>query len=162
MVSFKNSVARKHELGVHAHSMKKSRSSLPPARVGIKSPAAAEEGNGGASGSGAEVGAKSTSSNAGLTAAQQVLNSMAPSATLAGLGASDDGTVADWSRQPCPLALPSSKQVMLLEEDLAGTLARSAGSRALPTSGVLSSTRTTGTCLYKWKMGVYSNPPTNV
>jgi len=169
MVSFKNSVARKHELGAHAHSMKKNRNSLPAGRAGVKPPGAgagAEDNNGnGSSSSSADAGAKEPeSSNAGLTAAQQVLNSMARSAasSAANDSATSSSTTAEkWSHQPCPLTLPAHRHIMLLEEDLAGTLARSTGSRALPTSGVLSSTRSTGTCLYKWKMGVYTNPSLN-
>jgi len=171
MVSFKNSVARKHELGAHAHSMKKNRNSLPAGRAGVKPPGAgADDNNGnGSSSSSAEAGAKEPeSSNEGLTAAQQVLNSMARSAaSIAASSAVNDSatssstTAEKWSHQPCPLTLPAHRHIMLLEEDLAGTLARSTGSRALPTSGVLSSTRSTGTCLYKWKMGVYTNPSLN-
>lgn len=150
MVSFKNSVARKHELGAHAHSSKKSRSSLP-GRSHVASVKPGEDG----------TSAIATNSGSAVTA------------VLGGLGASGvDGTVGgnstdvavpsvNWSHQPCPLTLPRSNQVMLLEEDLAGTLARSAGSRALPSSGILSSTRTTGTCLYKWKMGVYTGAASN-
>ena len=166
MVSFKNSVARKHELGAHAHSMKKNRNSLPAGRTAIKPPGAEEGGGKGSSSSSADAGAKEDeSSNAGLTAAQQVLNSVARSAAQAASSAADEATSSTaaekWSHQPCPLTLPAHRHIMLLEEDLAGTLARSSGSRALPASGVLSSTRNTGTCLYKWKMGVYTNPSTN-
>ncbi len=128
LASFKNSVARKHELGAHIHNSKKGRSSQPGhSNVTAVKPAAAEDNNAAARG-----------------AAEQPASASAVAA-------------ADWSNQPCPLTLPKSGPVMLLEEDLAGTLARSGGSRVLPSSGVLSSTRTTGTCLYKWKMGVYTN-----
>lgn len=166
MASFKNSVARKHELGAHAHSVKKNRNSLPAARAGVKAPGADEGNNNGSSSSSADAGAKDAESgNANMTAAQQVLHSMAQSAaqatSSAAEAASSSATAEKWSHQPCPLPQSNPRQVMLLEEDLAGTLARSAGSRALPSSGALSSTRNAGTCLYKWKMGVYTNPTPN-
>lgn len=157
LASFKNSVARKHELGAHVHNNKKGRSSQPGhSHVTVAKPAADDNtaaargvaglGGSGASSGGGSIPAVVMPSSTGLGAAEQ------PAASAA---------AADWSNQPCPLTLPKSGPVMLLEEDLAGTLARSGGSRVLPSSGVLSSTRTTGTCLYKWKMGVYTNPSQN-
>lgn len=153
MVSYKNSVARKHELGAHAHSSKKGRSSLP-GRALVVPPAKLED-SAGVSASANVSGGPASGSSAAAAAVAGVSGSAAE-----GSGGAAPLSV-DWSHQPCPLTLPRTNQVMLLEEDLAGTLARSTGSRALPSSGVLSSTRTTGTCLYKWKMGVYTGAQSN-
>lgn len=151
MVSYKNSVARKYELGAHAHSSKKGGRNSLPGRSHVVAPTKSDEG----AASGAPAGASSASAAAGVLTGGAGVSSNSADAT------GSTSASVDWSRQPCPLTLPRTNQVMLLEEDLAGTLARSTGSRALPSSGVLSSTRTTGTCLYKWKMGVYTGAAAN-
>jgi hypothetical protein len=75
-------------------------------------------------------------------------------ATSTGAGASA-GAAASWANQPCPLVMPRHNHIVIQDEDLAVTLARSSHNPGLPDT-IVSSVRPTGSCLYKCKMGLYT------
>lgn len=181
-MGFKNSVARKHELGNFAITGKRGSRPSTSSAVGVGLGAAksvkTEPAGGGEPSAAAAVAASASSS--GLSSSLQFMLNHNHSAAAAALPAEDDtapatgrgggggrggagesaapAVVPEYTQQSCPLTAPRTSQVVLLEDDLAATLVRStaSGGRALP-GGVLSTIRPTGTCLYKWKMGFYSN-----
>lgn len=167
LVGFKNSVARKHDLGSYAVTGKRN------ARAASSKAAVKAEAGDGAGAASAEA-TLSTGPSAALqhvlnphvssetqlqqaSAPPSVASAMVPVSEEAGSSAHTESAAQppDYTMQSCPLAASRATHVLLQEEDLAATLARSVGNRSLP-GGVLSSIRPTGTCLYKYKMGAYT------
>lgn len=178
-VSFKQSIARKHDLGTFATTSRNARSKNSAAAAQAAAAAAqasAEQGRG------ADAEATAAAAEATLRAltAPQVTSPVlsnhgsqdsvhgsnpelashtgesSANGAASASGPNSNGTPPDWMRQPCPLHLTQrTGKIVIQEEDLAITLERSTHNRGLP-GGVLSGVRPTGSCLYKHKMGVYA------
>ena len=172
-MSFKQNLARQLELGPHSASFAHNRGKSRVGGVGVgvggvaSLPVMGSTGSissGGGTGAGAVAGSSDGSAAVGLqsTAPEQPPvevpnnnNNNINNNRIDSTAGTATGNNIVWSPQPCPLVIPRNSNV-LREEDLAITLARSSHSKNLP-GDVLSSTRTTGTCLFKWKMGIYTN-----
>ena len=138
MTSFKQSVARKHELGGFVVKNKARSSTGGPGNSAVPQSSSVPE--------------AAPTSDAAVELSSGELGSPQPAQPPITAVAGEDSVSDAWTRQPCPLNLSRSSQVLMHEDDLAHTLARSTSSRGLP-----SNTRSTGSCLYNWKMGVYTN-----
>lgn len=174
-VTFKQNVARKHELGPYTVNTRsaKARSSLSGAASAAAHAAAAVtaegDGEGAARAAVATLAALTSShsngaqpefrhgSGSGALGEESTAMEIDGAQHAASVGDSNNGgvqsqTVVDWARQTCPLQ--ATNQIVIRDEDLAITLARSTTHRGMP-GCVLSAARPAGTCVYKYKMGMY-------
>jgi hypothetical protein len=153
-VTFKNRVARNSELGHYAPTGRKRGGNQASFKVDGPLPGMLGAGD-------HSNGANNSSGSGSGGSAEEAHSSNGALHTAGGAPNGTDGSAAAIApRQPCPLASkPQSASEpppkIILAEDLASTLSHVNSGRVMP--GVaLSSYRSSGSCLHKWKMGVNS------